>query len=220
MSATNVPESIPSWVGSLGVPVWVSDPSGNIGYLNGRAAELLGVAAGAAVGQPCHEVVAARDAAGNPHCGPNCAVLECARRDRELEPLELCLRRPEGGDHWVQVLIISIQEASQGRPWLVHCAVPRDRSHRIEEYLARVATRTGTPRPGRCVRPRCELTARENQVLQLLAEDHSLYTISDELCISYVTVRNHVQHILIKLDVHSIMEAVARYLDRPQDTGE
>ena len=57
-----------------------------------------------------------------------------------------------------------------------------------------------------------DLTVREREILRLLAEDHDLYTIANELHISYVTVRNHVQHVLAKLGVHSIMEAVACYL--------
>jgi DNA-binding CsgD family transcriptional regulator len=142
-----------------------------------------------------------------------------ARRDLELEPFDLCVRGPNGGRHWAQVLIIAIQDPGRDRPWLVHCAIPRDESHRIEQYLSKVATRTGRPRPGCPARPQQELTRRENEVLQLLAEDHSLYAIADELCISYVTVRNHVQHILAKLGVHSIIEAVARHLRHQKNTG-
>lgn len=45
-----------------------------------------------------------------------------------------------------------------------------------------------------------------------LAADRNLHWIADTLHVSYVTVRNHVQHILEKLGTHSIPEAVARYL--------
>jgi DNA-binding NarL/FixJ family response regulator len=53
------------------------------------------------------------------------------------------------------------------------------------------------------------LTAREREVLQLLAEGCAAAEISRELCISRVTVRNHTQHILAKLGLHSKLEAVA-----------
>jgi DNA-binding NarL/FixJ family response regulator len=33
--------------------------------------------------------------------------------------------------------------------------------------------------------------------------------IADHLVVSYATIRNHVQHILVKLGVHSILEAIA-----------
>jgi DNA-binding NarL/FixJ family response regulator len=116
---------------------------------------------------------------------------------------------PNGKRHWIQVLIIKIRASGRNRPWLVHCAVPRDKAHRIEEYLSLVAARTRPPvlEAGRS--PRTDLTDREQEVLQLLAADRDLYAIADELHISYATVRNHVQHILSKLRVHTIMEAVA-----------
>ena len=53
------------------------------------------------------------------------------------------------------------------------------------------------------------LTARELEVLQLLAKGHSTDTIAEELFISVNTVRNHVSKILNKLGAHSKLEAVA-----------
>lgn len=53
------------------------------------------------------------------------------------------------------------------------------------------------------------LTARELEVLQLLARAHTTERIADELFISINTVRNHVANILSKLGVHSKLEAVA-----------
>jgi DNA-binding NarL/FixJ family response regulator len=86
-----------------------------------------------------------------------------------------------------------------------------DKLHRIEEYLTRVASRSNhadIEGPD----ARFVLTKRERQILRLLAEDESLYAIASKLHVSHATVRNHVQHILNKLGVHSIMEAVAYYL--------
>ena len=53
------------------------------------------------------------------------------------------------------------------------------------------------------------LTARELEVLQLLARGFSTETIADRLFISANTVRNHVSKILTKLGAHSKLEAVA-----------
>jgi len=53
------------------------------------------------------------------------------------------------------------------------------------------------------------LTVRERVVLHLLAEGHASSVISQQLCISPVTVRNHIQHLIGKLGVHSQLEAVA-----------
>lgn len=56
------------------------------------------------------------------------------------------------------------------------------------------------------------VTIREREVLAMLAADATLYEIAARLSISHATVRNHVQHILSKLGVHSILEAVAVWL--------
>jgi DNA-binding NarL/FixJ family response regulator len=53
------------------------------------------------------------------------------------------------------------------------------------------------------------LTPRENEVLALLARGSSTFEIARVLCISIATVRNHIQHILQKLTVHSMVEVVS-----------
>jgi DNA-binding NarL/FixJ family response regulator len=55
-----------------------------------------------------------------------------------------------------------------------------------------------------------ELTPREKEILQLMADGLDNRAIADRLSISFTTVRGHVQHILEKLDAHSKLEAVAR----------
>jgi len=54
-----------------------------------------------------------------------------------------------------------------------------------------------------------QLSAREHEVLQLLALGRSTTDIAGELHISVNTVRNHVQQVLLRLDAHSRIEAVA-----------
>jgi DNA-binding NarL/FixJ family response regulator len=59
------------------------------------------------------------------------------------------------------------------------------------------------------IRQASALTARELQVLELLAEGRSNQAIADRLRVSLNTVRNHVQNLLTKLQAHSRLEAVA-----------
>jgi DNA-binding NarL/FixJ family response regulator len=58
-------------------------------------------------------------------------------------------------------------------------------------------------------RPSDELTAREREILQLIAEGLTNGAIASRLFISVNTVRNHVQSILAKLDAHSKLEALS-----------
>ncbi len=53
------------------------------------------------------------------------------------------------------------------------------------------------------------LTAREREVLALLVEGYSNVQIARDLSVSPHTVRTHIQSILMKLQVHSRLEAVA-----------
>jgi two-component system nitrate/nitrite response regulator NarL len=54
------------------------------------------------------------------------------------------------------------------------------------------------------------LTARERQVVQLIAEGLSNKEIAARLCIEVATVKNHVHNILEKLEVNRRSDAVAR----------
>ncbi len=59
-----------------------------------------------------------------------------------------------------------------------------------------------------------DLTKREREVLSLLAEGLSNAAIAERLYVSLNTVRNHVQNILTKLQVHSKLEAVSTAVRR------
>jgi DNA-binding NarL/FixJ family response regulator len=66
------------------------------------------------------------------------------------------------------------------------------------------------PRLGRSYRGLgADLTRREREVLNLLADGRSNPAIAAHLVISVHTVRNHVQNVLAKLGAHSKLEAVA-----------
>ena len=76
------------------------------------------------------------------------------------------------------------------------------------EFVARVrrAIERSSPPPAAAAPP---LTARELEVLKLLAEGLGQKKIAQALFITPKTVATHIQRILAKLDVHSRAEAVA-----------
>jgi DNA-binding NarL/FixJ family response regulator len=61
-----------------------------------------------------------------------------------------------------------------------------------------------------------KLTPREQEVLALLAKGFLYKEISDQLGISFHTLRNHQRSIYEKLHVHSRMEAALKYLGEEQ----
>jgi DNA-binding CsgD family transcriptional regulator len=62
------------------------------------------------------------------------------------------------------------------------------------------------PQPPRVIAP--DLTPRQKQVLQLLAQGRSTEQIAGELHLTTETVRNHIRHVLKRLGAHSRLEAV------------
>lgn len=63
------------------------------------------------------------------------------------------------------------------------------------------------------------LTAREKQVLQLVAEGLTSRVIAEELEVGHATVRTHVEHCLAKLGAHTRSQAVARAMLTGQIAG-
>jgi DNA-binding CsgD family transcriptional regulator len=201
---------IPPWVQEVGAVVWVTSPDQRIVHVNARAEALLGRRAAACQGLPCFDVVCGKNARGEPHCRPRCAVQALAATHREICPFALTLHDPRGRPRAVEVLVVAARGPGGSGPWLVHCALDRQRAARAESYLQRLAARD--PAPAGAPAPRRALTPRETEVLALLADAESLSRIAARLGLRRTTVRNHVQHILDKLGVHSMAQAVARHL--------
>ena len=68
-------------------------------------------------------------------------------------------------------------------------------------------------------RPIPELTARETEVLRLVATGMSYKEIASELFISHRTVQNHVQNTLGKLQLHNRVELVRYAFEQGLDTA-
>ena len=178
--------------------------------MNARAEALLSRRAAACIGLPCHRVIAGVDEMGRPHCGPNCPILRQSRQGLPIEPVVLQVAGAEGAPAWMHLVAIPVQRAGDALPVIVHCALEFEREHRIEAYLRHVAARSAPTAGGGPSRE--PLTQRELEILDLLAADRGPLEIAQELHVSYVTVRNHIQHLLAKLGAHSIQQAVARRL--------
>lgn len=201
----------PAWVQGIQTAVWITSPDRRVSYINARACGLLKVKPSDAIGRCCHDVVCGRDATGRVFCSDQCPALSAAERGHTIEPVSLQLG-DDPGSHWVRLLVIAAKSPHGDGTHLVHCALDDDRARRVESYFSRVILRTNAADIHCAQLQDSGLTKREMEVLRLLTEDESLHGIANRLGISYTTVRNHVQNVLHKLGLHSIMEAVALYL--------
>jgi DNA-binding NarL/FixJ family response regulator len=80
-------------------------------------------------------------------------------------------------------------------------------SHLLGRLLDRLIRRTQTQ--DQAGRRLARLTPREREVLELLAQGGDNHSIASALVISPQTARTHIQNVLVKLRVHSRLEAAA-----------
>ena len=200
---------LPPWVHLLGVPAWVSGPDRKLRFVNHAAEQLLGLKAEECVGKPCFQVIASKSTGGDEFCSAHCPVLSRAEEGLPIKPATICVGRQRASCHWLRILSIPLWSDDGRQLSLVDCALDVDRAKAMEDYLSRILARTPDEFVKENQRQSPHLTPREQQVLEDLAMDRDLVSIAGDLHLSHVTVRNHVQHILRKLDVHSIAEAVA-----------
>ena len=78
------------------------------------------------------------------------------------------------------------------------------------EIARRLVDFLSAPKPATPAEAMPELTAREREILGLIAQGHSNARIADRLFVSPSTVRNHITHIFAKLQVADRAQAIVR----------
>ncbi|HEX4826281.1 MAG TPA: LuxR C-terminal-related transcriptional regulator [Candidatus Polarisedimenticolaceae bacterium] len=194
-------------------PVFVTDRSNRIVWWNASAEHLLGFKAHEVLGLPCAAMLQGCDAHGNRYCSDNCPITQLAMRHEPVRNFELTLRAKGDRELDTDVSVLHLAAPPPDLFFLAHIVRPsRRREKRAPE---RSSEETPPPRPTLLTvresddaRAR-KLTAREIEVLGMLAAGNPTAEIASRLSISALTVRNHVQNILDKLELHSKTEAVA-----------
>lgn len=172
---------------ALTVPAYVVDATGQIRWLNDAARQIVGDA----VGRAFTDVVAAADR-GQARTVFTQKLLGTAT----ATDVELALVAADG--HTVSVEISSAAIGDDGRTVGVF-------------GLARPVAETPAPAE---TPSRPALTARQLEVLRLLARGRTTDEIASQLGVSRETVRNHVRTLLRGLDAHSRLEAVLKAASR------
>lgn len=158
-----------------------------------RAAEkLTGIPSSEAMGLHCWEVLCGVDEAGGVVCHAGCARPRLARDGWPLTSHALVIKTSDGRRR-INLSTISIG-SGEGR---LHVNILRPAQ----------AQPPAGPELDRAQLP--ALTARQLEVLELLAQGQPAKSIAARLCLSETTVRNHIHATLVTLGCHSQLEAVA-----------
>ncbi len=191
---------------------FVTDRRNRIVFSNRAAETLLGRSAGALVGLSCDTVLKGRDVFDNRYCTPGCPVMQMAGRCESVREFRLTIEIGDGRDIAVDLSILQLAVAPPDHYYLAHVLRPVERSGPAVFSPEPEGRPPRSPlelvRESTDVRVR-RLTSREVEVLGMLAAGRTTPEIAARLCISALTVRNHIQNILEKLEVHSKSEAVA-----------
>lgn len=181
---------------------------------NQACVDLTGISAVQAIGSPCHEILQGHEPSGRAFCGANCPLNQLAKGGPPPSNFAMRIAAKGGGKIQVNVGTL-LMPSPDNREWMVvhvmrrgHCkssaeffdredpgkdSIDGERQKEIAEHVSR----------GLCL-----LSERERQILRLLTHGQSTDAISGHLHISMTTVRNHIQRLMAKMNVHSRIEAV------------
>jgi PAS domain S-box-containing protein len=181
---------------------------GRIVLWNHAAEKILGHAGREVLGRPCCDVFVGHDDDGNRLCHQGCRVMTLVKMGEAIRSFDMKTRTKPGQPIWlnVSILVVPASDDAAGS-MIVHLfrdvTATKELLTLIQEHLTTKAEREAGVDPG------AVLSRRELEVLRLLALGLNTRAAAQRLHVSPATIRNHVQHLFAKLDVHSRLEAVA-----------
>lgn len=185
--------------------VFAVDPKGHIVLWNKGAEKILGYSSREVLGKPCCEILQGVDAAGNRVCHAGCSVTSMVKAGERVQSFDMESRTKTGQSIWLNFSTVVVPGNRPGLEVAVHLFRDNMYFHRLQQMVRERGVVPVVP-SGNGNTP--ELTRRELQILRLIAEGLKTEAVAEKLNISEATVRNHVQNILTKLEVHSRLEAV------------
>ena len=192
--------------------VFITDRLNHIVAWNHRAEALLGFTAEEAVGAPCASLLAGCDGWGNRYCSDSCPLVAMAGRGEVVRHFDLRFAAKDRPPVFAEVVILQLAAPPPHHFYLMHILKPTDRgatpAPALEEAGTPPRSALQSVRESPDARAR-RLSQREVEILGLIAAGRTTPEIAGFLHISALTVRNHTQKILDKLEVHSKAEAVA-----------
>lgn len=185
---------------------------GVVTYANPAIERMLGRPRKRIVGQDCSRLMQG-ELPETPVCGDECPVLQRAMRGEPVPAFDFEALTAGGVRKWLSVSTLAVR--CGGGFLCLHFFRDVDQRLRVERAARRLAAEINEiPSDATPPAELPPLTEREQRVLEALSLGQTTRQIAETLGISPTTARNHIQHLLKKLDVHSRIEAVLRSSNR------
>ena len=205
------------------LPVLAVDAEGRVLYYNPATAALVGCEPGEALGRPCWRFAHLRTCDGAPFCGRDCPVFKEARAGRFPEAQSVVFTRSAHEPTRLELLSFLVPPQRNGRWAVLHMLEPATAPAAAigaSPGGAAIDAPVGGSVPAAIPSPVLVdsrlglLTIREREILNALADGHDAAEIADRFGLSDFTVRNHIQHILRKLNLHRQVDAILMLLEK------
>lgn len=154
------------------------------------------------IGRYCYDVMALRPAQRRDRCAACCMATICVLRGASIPSAEVVISQPDGRTA-LTGLQTFIAHSASGEVQVVHVLSTQRPVRFLSALSPREGNATGIPDT-----PPVVLTPREQEVLRLLADGCSTTDIAAQLSISRITARNHVTHLMDKLEAKTRLRAV------------
>lgn len=196
--------------------IYAIDRKQRIIYWDQGCEELFGYSSNWVLGRPCCDVIqGCTPVSETQYCRKDCCVAQLHNgTGKGPKNFKIQVKNAESKPIILTVNIVLVPAECKS-DWIVTHFLHRENSQSVLKAFEYAQTKNNPSQKSNKfstkpdIQPKTRLTNREREILLLLAEGLSCGSISERLTVSNTTVRNHIQHILSKLCVHSRTEAVA-----------
>jgi DNA-binding CsgD family transcriptional regulator len=199
-SASGFPSAVVMTDRTSRIVAWNEGAEGLLGF---RASEMIGKAFGMAL--------EARDLFGNRVCAAGCGLHQMLEAGETVKPF--VIETTTAGGEPVRVVVSIDRAGAELAPGRIVYTMRLDGRRRVRDRRG-VDQQAAFSLLGKATSSNeaatfARLTAAEQNVLRMLSTGETTEEIAKRLCISASTVRNHIQHVLVKFGVSSKLQAVS-----------
>jgi DNA-binding CsgD family transcriptional regulator len=185
-------------------------------FWNKAAEEILGYLGDDITHSFCYQIMHGQNKTAWKICRDNCEIAKAALNSKPVPNFDMHVLSGHAGKQWLNVSTFTYRGGNnRDKKVIVHLfrvlknqVVEEKVLNQIANLVNRYKNIPNETSNGNKMMTLTALSKREREVLSLMAKSYGTNEIGETLSISNNTVRNHVQRIFQKLQVHSRLEAV------------